>query len=166
MKSPSMLLLAFATIPAYAILFTFMPISKSQQPASSPSAPAITYPAPTNLQVLPKNLTGAQVREIMEGWENDLGAECSTCHVRNSNDIGPNGRPRFNYADDSKQEKRTSRVMYTMVDTINTNFVSKVPNSGIPVGCGTCHRGQLGPEPYTSVDSQKSTVPAAPASTH
>lgn len=166
MKSLSILLLTFATIPAYAILFSLMPISKAQQPASSPSAPAITYHAPTNLQVLPKDLTGAQVREIMEGWENDLGAECSTCHERNPNDIGPNGRPRFNYADDSKEEKRTARVMYTMVDTINTNFVSKVPNSGIPVSCGTCHRGHLAPEPYTGVDSQKSAVPAVPAPTH
>jgi|SRR5580658_4475321 hypothetical protein len=90
----------------------------------------------------------------------------NNCHVRNPKDFGPNGRPRFNYADDSKKEKKTARLMYTMVDTINVNFVSKVPNSGIPVSCGTCHRGHLALEPYTGVDSQKSATPAAPTSTH
>jgi hypothetical protein len=166
LKSSSLIQLAAAAIPISAILFSPAPLSNSQQPASSLSTPSSKYSAPTNLQVLPKNLTGAQVRDIMEGWENDLGAECSTCHVRNPNDIGPNGRPRFNYADDSKEEKKTARVMYTMVDTINVNFVSKVPNSGIPVSCGTCHRGHLSPEPFDGADGQKQSAPAAPASTH
>lgn len=166
MKSFSVICLAAAAVPVSAILFTLVPLSKAQQPSLSTSAPAQTYPAPTNLQVLPKDLTGAQVRDIMEGWENDLGVECSTCHVRNPNDLGPNGRPRFNYADDSKEEKKTARVMYTMVDTINANFVSKVPNSGIPVSCGTCHRGQLSPEPYKGADDQNPKAPATPASTH
>ncbi|MGD0914554.1 MAG: c-type cytochrome [Terracidiphilus sp.] len=163
MKSSSVVLLAAAAVPVSAILFILTPLSKAQQQETSTSAPAQVYPAPTNLQVLPKDLTGAQVRDIMEGWENDLGAECSTCHVRNPNDLGPNGRPRFNYADDSKEEKKTARVMYTMVDTINANFVSKVPNSGVPVNCGTCHRGHLSPEPFNGDDVQK---PATPASTH
>ena len=141
-------------------------VANRPRSASPTSTPAITYPIPTNLEVLPRDLTGAQVRDVMEGWANDLGVECSTCHVRNPKDIGPNGRPRFNYADDSKQEKKTARVMYTMVDTINVNFVSRAPNSGIPVSCGTCHRGHLAPEQYTRVDSQKSATPATPASTH
>ena len=166
LKSPSMILLAAIIIPVSAILFSSMPISKAQQPASSPSAAAITYPAPTNLKVLPKGLTGDQVRDIMEGWESELGTACSTCHVRNPNDLGPNGRPRFNYADDSKEEKRTARVMYAMVDSINTNFVSKVPNSGVAVSCGTCHRGHLSPEPYNGGDASKPALPSAPATTH
>ncbi len=166
MKSSSAILLAFAVIPVFGVLFALTPSSKAQQPASSALAPARTYPTPTNLQVLPKNLTGAQVRDIMEGWENELGAECGTCHVRNSKDLGPNGRPRFNFADDSKEEKKTARVMYTMVETINANFVSKVPNSGMAVSCGTCHRGHLSPEPYKVKDDKEQTVPKAPASTH
>ena len=38
--------------------------------------------------------------------------------------------------------------MYTMTEDINKNYVVKVPNSDMPVTCGTCHRGHLGPEPY------------------
>jgi hypothetical protein len=62
--------------------------------------------------------------------------------------MGPNGRPQLNFADDSKEEKRTARIMYTMTEDINVNYVSKVPSSDEPVTCGTCHRGHLGPEEF------------------
>ena len=102
-------------------------------------------PAPTNLQVLPKSMTGEQVHELMHKWEAALGAECSTCHAADPNNIGPNGKPRLKFADDSKPEKATARLMYKMVNEINGNYIDKVDNSGVPVSCGTCHRGHLDP---------------------
>ncbi len=108
------------------------------------------HPAPTNLKVLPKTLTGEQVHEIMEGWAAALGTHCGTCHAADPKNIGPNGRPRLNFADDSKQDKSTARLMFKMVQDINENYVSMVPNSGAPVTCGTCHRGHLGPEPFVA----------------
>jgi photosynthetic reaction center cytochrome c subunit len=128
------------------------------------SEPNHAHAAPTNLKVLPKNLTGDQVREIMEGWEAALGTHCSTCHAADPNNIGPNGRPRLNYADDSKPEKATARLMYTMAEDINVNYLSKIESSGVPITCGTCHRGHLAPEPFTSLDedhppSRQSTPP-------
>jgi hypothetical protein len=105
-------------------------------------------PAPTNLQVLPKNLTAEQVHDIMHKWEAALGANCSTCHAVDPNRTGPNGRPVLNFADDSKPEKRTARLMYKMTENINENYVSMVENSGQPVTCGTCHRGHVTPEPF------------------
>ena len=104
--------------------------------------------APTNLQVLPKNLTGEQVHEIMHKWAGFLGAKCSTCHAVDPNRLGPNGRPVLNFADDSKPEKRTARLMYKMTENINENYISMVENSGQPVTCGTCHRGHVTPEPF------------------
>ncbi len=115
---------------------------------------------PKNLKVLPKDLTGAQVHEIMEGWAGEIGGDCSTCHVRNSNDIGSNGKPRFDFADDSKEEKRTARVMYTMLESINADYVGKVPNSGMPVTCGSCHRGHLSPPPFSDSESDATPKPA------
>ncbi len=103
---------------------------------------------PQNLKVLPSNLTIRQVRTIMDSWTDALGVDCDTCHVLNAKDLAPNGHPRMNYADDSKEEKKTARVMYTMVQAINANYISKIPNSGMPVGCGSCHRGHLSPEPF------------------
>jgi hypothetical protein len=90
-----------------------------------------------------------------------LGSDCGTCHVRNPNYTGPDSGPRFNFADDSKEEKKTARVMYTMVQSINGDFVSKVPNSGLPVICGTCHRGHVSPPPFSDSDGNSSSKPAA-----
>jgi hypothetical protein len=124
-----------------------------QPPAAGGPAPEQhehNHPAPTNLKVLPKTLTGEQVHEIMEQWEAALGAHCNTCHTPDPNNIGPNGRPRLNYADDSRPEKATARLMYKMTLDINENYVSMVDSSGAPVTCGTCHRGHLGPEPWVA----------------
>ena len=122
--------------------------AQQPQPGGPPPLPPRTYPAPTNLKVLPKNLTGQQVRDIMEHWEGYLGVHCTTCHTPDPTRMGPNGRPQLNFADDSKEEKRTARIMYTMTEDINVNYVSKVPSSDEPVTCGTCHSGHLGPEPF------------------
>ena len=140
----------FAVTTAVATVAQASQASQSQQPAASTPSPHSqhTHPAPTNLQVLPKTMTGEQVHELMEKWEGSLGVHCSTCHAADPKNIGPNGRPRLNYADDSKPEKATARLMYKMTEDINMNYVSKVPSSEVPVTCGTCHRGHLGPEPF------------------
>jgi len=157
LKSSILPLPAAATALLTAALFAATTIAQAPQApppaAGSPPAPSIeqhnhTHQAPTNLKVLPKDLTGDQVHEIMEKWEGSLGVHCNTCHAPYPNNIGPNGRPRLNYADDSKPEKATARLMYTMTEDINMNYVSKVPNSDTPVTCGTCHRGHFGPEPF------------------
>jgi hypothetical protein len=149
-SSPS---LPIATALFAAALFAVVTLAQAPQTPPPPAASATppqphTFPAPTNLKVLSKDLTGEQLHEIMEKWEGSLGAHCNTCHTPDPNNIGPNGRPRLNFADDSKPEKATARLMYKMTEDINVNYVSKVPNSDMPVTCGTCHRGHLGPEPF------------------
>ncbi len=121
-----------------------------QPPAGSPPPPPHSFPAPTNLKVLPKDLTAEQVHDIMHKWEAALGTNCSHCHAADPNKIGPDGRPRLNFADDSKPEKATARLMYGMVENINTNYIGKIDNSGMPVTCGTCHRGHTDPEPFVA----------------
>jgi len=112
------------------------------------------YPAPTNLKVLPKDTSGREVREIMETWAGSLGVHCDTCHMADPNHPGPNGRPRLNFADDSKPDKQIARVMYTMTQQINSDYISKVMDmdkdgeEGSPVTCGTCHRGHKMPETF------------------
>jgi len=131
---------------AFAVAAVSQEPQAQQQPAGNP--PAHHHPpnpTPTNLKVLPKDMTGDEVHELMHKWEAALGTECSTCHAADPKNIGPNGKPRLNYADDSKPEKNTARLMYKMVEEINKNYVSMVENSGVPVSCGTCHRGHLEP---------------------
>ncbi len=74
-------------------------------PPGGPGGHPREFPAPTNLKVLPKSLTGQQVRDVMEGWSGSLGVHCDTCHTADPGKVGPNGRPRLNFPDDTKQEK-------------------------------------------------------------
>jgi hypothetical protein len=143
------------------------PPSDPSAPGAAPSAPQNQpregngqggwamrkFPPPTNLQVLPKNLSGNEVREIMENWSGSLGVHCNFCHVADPNNLGPNGRPRLNFADDAKAEKKIARIMYTMTQQMNKDYISKAMDldtdgMGSPVTCGTCHRGHEMPEAF------------------
>lgn len=113
------------------------------------------FPPPTNLQVLPKNLTTAQVLQIMHGWAGDLGVGCNTCHAEYPNHrTAPNGWPMLDFASDAKPEKRMARIMYRMLETDKKDYVAKVAamdamaKPAPPLTCGTCHRGHLVPEAY------------------
>ena len=137
----------------------------AQAPQAPPPGGAMmprSFPAPTNLQVLPKDLNGQQVHEIMEHWAGDLGVHCDNCHATDPNNIGPNGRPRMNFASDEKDEKKMARIMYTMTEDIKSNYVAKVAamdkmaEPAPPVTCGTCHRGHLDPEAFTPGAEQHS----------
>ena len=144
LSSAAVLLVATAITVATAAQTTATPLSAD----APPPAEARLYPAPTNLKVLPKDLTGQQVHEIMEQWSAALGAHCNSCHVEDRNNNGPNGRPMLDFGDDSKGMKLAARMMYAMTEKINTEYVAKIDGSGISVTCGTCHRGQMSPEPF------------------
>jgi hypothetical protein len=119
--------------------------------------PMRNFPPPTNLQVLPKDLTGREVHDIMETWEGSLGVHCDFCHTADPKNLGPNGRPRLNFADDSKPNKQIARIMYSMTQQANKDYIAKAmdldtdhakDNMGSPVTCGTCHRGHEMPEAF------------------
>ncbi len=113
------------------------------------------FPPPKNLQVLPRDLTGAQVRDIMRHWAGDLGVECDACHAPYADRrVGRNGQPQLDFASDEKPEKQMARIMYTMTETIKKDYIPKVEaldtmgSPAAPVTCGTCHRGNLDPQEY------------------
>ncbi|HEY2859539.1 MAG TPA: c-type cytochrome [Terracidiphilus sp.] len=147
------------------------PGAPPQNPAGGPPGDRPReFPAPTNLKVLPKNLTGKQVRDIMEGWEGQLGAHCNTCHAPDPKNMGPNGRPRLNFADDSKPEKNAARIMFTMTQKINDDYVSMIDmdhdepagenHADHKVTCGTCHRGHVKPEAFIPPPEEHGHPPA------
>jgi hypothetical protein len=135
---------------AFVIVIAMISLAIPAMPAAQNSSNATSEDTPKNLKVLPRELTTKQVREIMESWSDETGADCSTCHVRDAAAPTLNGKAHYDYANDARQEKRTARVMYEMTEQINAQFISKVPNSGMSVTCGYCHRGHLSPEPYDS----------------
>lgn len=106
-----------------------------------------TYPAPSNLLVLPKEMSGQQVHDLMEQWRVELGVRCGACHGEDLDNVVRAGVPPSRFADDSQPMKRIARLMYTMTEQINREYIGKVEGSGLPVTCGTCHRGRVSPEP-------------------
>jgi hypothetical protein len=124
-------------------------------------------PAPTNLKVLPQGTTGREVRDIMEKWAGSLGVHCDQCHMADPKNLGPNGKPRLNFADDSKTDKQIARIMYTMTQQINKDYISKSmemdkDDDGTPVTCGTCHRGHKMPETFVIPPEQHGGPGMAP----
>lgn len=90
----------------------------------------------------------------MHKWAGDLGVECDTCHAADPVKKMPNGHPVLNFADDSKKEKETARLMVKMTMDINKNYTSMVESThnkeeaARKVSCGTCHRGKLDPTAF------------------
>ncbi len=129
----------------------------------TPATPSHTYPAPTNLKVLPKDLTGQQVHDIMKQWSASLGSRCDSCHAEDPEKINPDGQPILRFADDSRPMKAVARTMYTMTEAINSNYIARLQGSGLPVTCGTCHRGHIGPEPFDASSQSQKPPMSAPA---
>lgn len=112
------------------------------QPAHQQRPP---MPPPTNLQVLPKDMTSEQVVGIMRQWTGELGVKCGYCHAR---DAATN---RLNFASDANTMKDRARVMMKMTHTINAEYLSQLTNPAPEhdVNCGTCHRGMAKPAVFT-----------------
>ena len=106
--------------------------------------------APKNLIVLPKNMSGEEVKKIMKVFSKSLGVKCDKCHVSTPQEGKP--YPKFDFASDDKSEKNIARKMMVMVDSINTVFIDKMGADDFEhVSCVTCHMGNL--KPMASVDS-------------
>jgi Photosynthetic reaction centre cytochrome C subunit len=117
------------------------------------------FPVPKNLKVLPKEMTGEQVHTLMVQWAASLGVQCIACHAEDLETTGLDGRPPLNFAADSKPMKAVARTMFTMTERINSKYVVNIENSGVPVTCGTCHRGRLEPEPFVPAPSKETSSP-------
>ena len=134
------------------------PIPATQEPGNSPEttppapagAPRHAMPKPSNLQVLPKDMSGADVMKVMHSFTGQLGVGCEFCHG-----IDP-ATHRPNFASDAKPEKATARLMMHMTADINQKYLTQVvdpdhaDHPAPPVGCGTCHRGHSMPAEFTA----------------
>jgi len=144
-------------------------VAFAQAPATTPAAPPPVgqqrrpAPPPTNLKVLPKDLTGQQVRDIMRGYERQVGEECEHCHAQDPT-TGRNDFP-----SDANPMKERARVMIKMTADINAVYLTQLtdPKPVNPVDCGTCHRGAgkpalFVPPPRERPAGPPSGAPAAP----
>ncbi len=114
-------------------------------------------PAPTNLQVLPKDLSRAEVVQRMRVIATALGVRCDHCHIEQ--------RGEFEYAADGKDTKLIARTMMRMTQEINSRMLPQIGRApSIVVECSTCHRGTSRPESLTNLLKRtvsRDGVPAA-----
>jgi photosynthetic reaction center cytochrome c subunit len=109
-----------------------------------------------NIKIFKGVPAGRLVNIMNNGFGRSLGVSCGFCHVPGKWDL------------DDKEEKNTARLMFAMVQTINRDYIAKVPvdsGSAPPmVNCMTCHRGM--PKPMGSGGPPPGARPAgAPPST-
>jgi hypothetical protein len=100
----------------------------------------------TNLQVLPEDITRAELVEAMRGFSGALGVRCAYCHT-----VSPGlNQPDDDFAADTKSTKEKARLMLRMVRRINGETLPLLPNRRSPpveVTCSTCHGGLSRPVP-------------------
>ena len=100
---------------------------------------------PTNLKVLPKNMSEEEIHALMKVYAKSLGVKCNHCHAQKKDDP-----TKLEFASDEKPEKAIARKMMKMTADINKKYISKIGDLKT-VACVTCHMGQV--KPVNSVDS-------------
>jgi hypothetical protein len=142
-------------------------IAAAQAPAGGGQRGA-PPPEPTNLQVLPKTMTTAQILPIMRNFAAALGTNCGYCHVWTGA-----GLPTNDYAADTKPAKLVARVMMQMSNEVNEKLAANIkkPASELTrVQCMTCHRGAAipvlpPPAPAPGAAPADGAAPATPPAT-
>lgn len=109
-----------------------------------PARAQVPDPPYRNLEVLPRDISRAELIDIMRGFSFAVGARCEDCHV------GPSGGSLvgFDFPADDRPRKDKARAMLRMVRDINERQLAAMPgrSEDAPlVSCGTCHRGGLRP---------------------
>ena len=119
----------------------------------------------TNLKVLPKEISKAELVETMKGFTRALGIRCSSCHM------GEEGKPlsTYDFPSDERRMKQNARIMLQMVHDINEKNVARVQLADgakpVTVTCYTCHRGTKQPESIAPISPPPVAVPPAPKPT-
>ena len=124
--------------------------------AARPIGAQDANPRYTNLQVLPSDISDAELGQIMLdnlsglGLPRRAGEGCLYCHA-GSLDVPRN---EWDYASDEKPAKEKARVMMAMVREINEGYLSRLGDRSDPeveVGCYTCHAARLNPVPLVGL---------------
>jgi len=117
---------------------------ETKAPAPQTRAP---MPKPTNLQILPKDISTDDLMKLMRGYSQALGVHCNFCHEVDQQTHRPN------FAADTKPEKGSARTMIAMTQEINAKFMSQIHDPDATpadksVTCATCHRGNSMPAQF------------------
>lgn len=106
---------------------------------------------PTNLKVLPKNISSDSLDALMHEYTKALGVRCGFCHAPSASNPDD-----LDFASDANGKKKVARFMIMMTSEINDNYFAEA-NYGSKekmITCNTCHRGEKLP-PLPPVDSAR-----------
>src|SRR5277367_529415 len=114
--------ISFAAVLTFVACISLPLIAQDTPPDTKAPAPQqhAPMPAPTNLQVLPKDISQQDLMKMMFGFSQALGVRCDFCHEVNEQTHQPN------FAADTKPEKTTARTMIAMTQEINTKYLSTI----------------------------------------
>jgi tetratricopeptide (TPR) repeat protein len=102
----------------------------------------------TNLQVLPKDISRAELQSTMRSFAFALGVRCNFCHVEKTE----GKKVQLDFPADEEETKKTARVMLQMVAIINQDYIGKLSiQPPVRVQCVTCHHGLTQPRTLNSV---------------
>lgn len=100
-------------------------------------------PRPTNLKVLPKNISHDELIATMKEFNVALGVKCGFCHAPSKEDP-----KKMDFASDENQKKEIGRAMIKMTLKINKKYFNRSWDSSPAkaISCKTCHGGKEEPE--------------------
>ncbi|QMV19752.1 c-type cytochrome [Granulicella sp. 5B5] len=131
-----------AVVVAGLVLVAAASTAQQEPPAKSTTA---VHHAPTNLKVLPKDISSEELHARMRQYVSEVGVPCGYCHAENPQ------TGKLDFASDDNPVKETARFMIKMTDDINTKYLAQLGDRRYSPAftCGSCHQGQ--PEPPTFV---------------
>lgn len=120
------------------------------------STPSQDLAKPSNLRVLPKDSSAADIKNLMDQYGRELGVKCAYCHTQNSRTQQPD------YVSDDNPAKQTARVMIAMLAEINNKYLAQLDDQKYPVlvTCGNCHQGQADPPSFEAAVNSARNLPA------
>lgn len=103
-------------------------------------------PRPTNLTVLPQDISHDSLIYLMKEYSVSLGVKCGFCHVRSQVDS-----TRLDFASDANKHKNMARHMMKMTAEINSQYFQEENHGAqgaLMVSCFTCHNGNKEPKEF------------------
>lgn len=148
--------LSCAILAASLLFSSICVLAQPAQPAPTPPQER-ELPKPTNLQVLPKDISSQDLKAAMRGFTGSLGVHCTFCHEQKAGTHHPD------FASDAKPEKSSARIMIRMTQEINAKYLAQIPKHAdkkrMKVGCGTCHRGSSTPTEFIPPPEKHGPIP-------
>ncbi len=125
-------------LPLLGCLIASTALAQNAPPAGGGQGRPAPAP-PSNLKVLPKDISRQDLNMTMRGFTQALGVECEFCHEANPAPKAGDGNPKKNVA----------RVMIQMTNDINSKYLSQISADHKQITCGNCHQGHEEPPTFT-----------------